>query len=959
MGSERETVDALLTERPELESELQSVLEVDAQTDTWTFEDVPMESGSFGELVSSGVVEKENGEYRLADAEAVRAALDRDTEAKTTSGGFGLPNVGLPAWNAEHVILLLGAFGLVATFRVLPVAAVIRDEIVLSGNDPYYYLTVVSALVEQTAGPVDLTVFSELSSQVRKGEPLLVTMLWAVSGLFGETTGTVRSVLAWYPVGAALVAAAFLYGTCLELTEDRRLGFCAVALLAVTPAHAYRTGIGFSDHHAFDYALLALVTYALVRILQRAERNDIPWPSVALLGLGVGLQTLAWEAGPLLLVPLGIFVNAHLLVGLWHDRDPVYELLPILFATGLGAAITHAAHVLVGWHTPVVTYAPFVLSLGIGALVGLSHLIRSLGGDERHFAAVEGLGVAVAVPAVGMFAPWLTRGFTEGMNRLFADREIVETASLISGEIGSLFTPLLLLGIGFLLALPYLAYVSVHAVRTDRPAWLAASCFGWYLLFLSFIQIRFTGEFSLFVALFGGIGVLSLAHWVDLTPSLTTFDQSAEAPVDQTLTLPSRRKFVSLATLGVGIGGFGSVMTVTKHSQLTTDESKYRTAQWLAAYARERGVDDSAAYVFSTWGSNRMYNYFVNGNARSYRYAQRNFADFLTATDGDSWYNELRSRTGFVVVGQIRSTDAERLPEGTLYRRLFERNGEDTGRYRLQYVDSSRTIKAFTLVQGGLLTGRGEPNSTLTVSTEVDAVNSTVQFEQQVETANNGWFSVRVPQPGAYDNGDLPMTETAIRNGTFPAPDEGPAEWGFDAGRGTVVFDTANGHHGQTVGDVSWTESDEGTVVTLGEDGWVQVAEPPVVDGPFEATVTFRTDPDIDYTEQWQRLIEYEVADGVSFRLWLRRGWLRGFLRDQSSGSVLRTERVDDAEWHTARLSWDGTTVSLFLDGERFDSAPFEADLLADRGRLAIGAGVGGRATFSGTLGGASLTGPE
>lgn len=38
-------------------------------------EDIPVESGPFGELVAHGVVERDGDEYYLADPEAVRRAL--------------------------------------------------------------------------------------------------------------------------------------------------------------------------------------------------------------------------------------------------------------------------------------------------------------------------------------------------------------------------------------------------------------------------------------------------------------------------------------------------------------------------------------------------------------------------------------------------------------------------------------------------------------------------------------------------------------------------------------------------------------------------------------------------------------------------------------------------------------------------------------------------------------------
>ncbi len=82
---------AVLDDRPELRDATAAVLAVDDEQDGWTFDDIPIDSGQFGELVSAGIVEKDGDEYRVADPNAVRAALDgksgvgSDSESGTLS----------------------------------------------------------------------------------------------------------------------------------------------------------------------------------------------------------------------------------------------------------------------------------------------------------------------------------------------------------------------------------------------------------------------------------------------------------------------------------------------------------------------------------------------------------------------------------------------------------------------------------------------------------------------------------------------------------------------------------------------------------------------------------------------------------------------------------------------------------------------------------------------------------
>ncbi|QSG08040.1 UDP-glucose 6-dehydrogenase [Halapricum desulfuricans] len=65
----RAATESLLEDRPDLETALEELLTVDAERDTWTFDDVPVDSGTFGELVSREIVET-----RIKEAEMIKYA---------------------------------------------------------------------------------------------------------------------------------------------------------------------------------------------------------------------------------------------------------------------------------------------------------------------------------------------------------------------------------------------------------------------------------------------------------------------------------------------------------------------------------------------------------------------------------------------------------------------------------------------------------------------------------------------------------------------------------------------------------------------------------------------------------------------------------------------------------------------------------------------------------------------
>ncbi|RMB23586.1 oligosaccharyl transferase STT3 subunit [Haloplanus aerogenes] len=220
---------------------------------------------------------------------------------------------------------LLLALALVVLVRLPTIQEVFRDDwIVLASNDPYLY----RYLVDQALlnGPLP-----SLPDRAVQGEPLLVAALSVAAWPFGAGTWGSGFVVAWYPVVAAVLTAAFVYGAAARLTGDVRVGLAAAGLLAVTPAHAYRTAPGVADHHAFDYVWLALTALAVIELLARSERDRRTWLASGALAVAVAAQALAWEAAPLLLVPLAPALG---LVALVEIRRPGPErLAPVVADT--------------------------------------------------------------------------------------------------------------------------------------------------------------------------------------------------------------------------------------------------------------------------------------------------------------------------------------------------------------------------------------------------------------------------------------------------------------------------------------------------------------------------------------------------------------------------------------------------------------------------------------------------
>jgi len=165
-----------------------------------------------------------------------------------------------------------------------------------------------------------------------------------------------------------------------------------------------------------------------------------------------------------------------------------------------------------------------------------------------------------------------------------------------------------------------------------------------------------------------------------------------------------------------------------------------------------------------------MFNYFMNGESRSYAFARENYEPFLSSMDPESQYQELNGKIGFVV-----TTDLDQdVPADITYARLHQRFGSagssgapGVGHYRAVYASGDESVKVFTLVSGANLTGTATPNETVTISTRVEIDGAEFDYRRRAGTDADGDFSVTVAHPGTYEVGNRTVTvsEDAVQNG--------------------------------------------------------------------------------------------------------------------------------------------------------------------------------------------------
>jgi dolichyl-diphosphooligosaccharide--protein glycosyltransferase len=405
------------------------------------------------------------------------------------------------------------------------------------------------------------------------------------------------------------------------------------------------------------------------------------------------------------------------------------------------------------------------------------------------------LGAAEVVGALGGLAlvfvvlPSYAETLSRRLDFLLFRTGPAETQSIFAGGPSGFFLgPILELGFAWVLALPMLAMASWRAYRRGRSTWLLVCTYGWYFLVLAALQRRFVGELAPFFAVLAGYAFVVLLAKLDVT-ELSAFSRDGEIPgrdgrgsqkllardggesTDRSLSLPDRSTISAIAILLLFVTSAGAVQTGVRHEQVKISDDNFRAAAWMDGYAEERGWEYPENYVLSKWGRNRMFNYFVNGEARGYGFARQNYETFLASQDPASEYRRLNDRVGFVVTKDL----SQNAPPDLTYARLHHRfgsagsgeNAPGVGHYRAVYASDDGSVKVFTLVPGANVTGTAAPNETVTVSTQVEIEGGEFEYTRRVETGADGNFSVTVAHPGTYEVGNQTVTvgEDAVQNG--------------------------------------------------------------------------------------------------------------------------------------------------------------------------------------------------
>jgi dolichyl-diphosphooligosaccharide--protein glycosyltransferase len=856
-------------------------------------------------------------------------------------------------------LVLAGSVLLAVVLRTFHYPSVFRaGDVVLVQLDPWYYRIRVERVTERAQGLFDLAAFTDPGR-----DDLLVATLGWTAELFGGDATAVGTVLAVYPVVVAAVTCLLAALAGLWLSGDRRVGLAAAGTLAITPAHVYRTTLGFGDHHAFDYLWLAVTFVAVVYLARGIGRRRGRTVATVVLGGALAAQALSWLGGVLLLVPYSAFVLLVVLSALRAGESPASVGGPFVAGSGVASLVTAVAYLAASWQTETTVVLLLVQSATLGALVGVAELGVRFGRRPAVPAVGVLAGLVAALAFVRYGIPGVDGVVREGIAHFSrTSGRFAESTSIVGGtepmrDVLSFFG---------LLVVPFVPYALVstwRTIRTHRPGLLALLVYTWYFLVMSGIQRRFGGELALFFALVVGLAVGAFLCRFESGLGLRADGRRPGRDADDTdgSWTPDLGLLFAATLAGMVLVSVTVAQVPLAMESRTVSDAEYGAARRIEAHATERGWNRTDGYVFSSVPSNRMYNYYAHGEQVGFGYAKRRYPDFLASSDDRRWYRALERRgTGFVVLSDEYRVESDASLDAKLRRHLGSADGttDGVGQYRLVYRSEDGAVTVYTLVRGALLSGVAAPNETVRVTTNVSTPDTAFTYERRPETTDRGRYGVIVPYAGTYRVAGqrVVVDEREVRNGETVGEQGPDGYWAFDGGRGPVLFDRNGRNHAVGRG-LDWTDGVRNAAVSVDEGSRIRVRGESGLDAStgFTLSLWVRTQEGVDYRSAVRHPRLASTAPPSAYRrtsgyqLALAAGNVVGAVGNGTTATVLTGPAIDDGRWHHVALTWNGSVTRLFVDGRPYGTKSTQSEPTPD-GPLVFGAAADFHASFVGDI---------
>ncbi|MGV1047939.1 MAG: LamG-like jellyroll fold domain-containing protein [Solirubrobacterales bacterium] len=210
-----------------------------------------------------------------------------------------------------------------------------------------------------------------------------------------------------------------------------------------------------------------------------------------------------------------------------------------------------------------------------------------------------------------------------------------------------------------------------------------------------------------------------------------------------------------------------------------------------------------------------------------------------------------------------------------------------------------------------------------------------------------GWFT---PEEEVINNHRRPFAETFSK--TLGASSGPTAAYAFDEGTGTSAKDAA-GSHTATLTSTSWVEGKFGKALSF--NGTSSCATVPnsadlQLSGPFTLETwvkptTLKQGAPIFFKED-ESFYGYSLFFGA-----FEEGHVEGFVAEPGHewSEVESPEKLTANTWANAAMTFDGTTLRLYINGKQVDSGPAKA-ALESKGPLLIGCAKNFSQYFNGAI---------
>lgn len=705
--------------------------------------------------------------------------------------------------------------------------------------DAYYHLRRIEYTVHRFPDVLDRDPYLRFPHGARViWPPLFDGALGAAAVALGaETRAEVERVAAWAPpLLAALTVLA------VALLAGRHAGpagaggaeaLLAGGLLAVLPAHASYSRVGFVDHHvavSLAFALLLLASAGLVA--RDPARGRTGWGLLALgLGLALGGVVALWPGA---LLHAGL-VQASLTawcLGAAARADARSRAAWLAAAHAVAAATVAPLGLGRTWErfgafTPLVlsSLQPLWFAAGAAAFGGLAAAWRTPLGATRGRRVASGLaaggvGLGIAFAA----APELASRLGEATG-WFAKEEaflgtVAELRPLLTGP-GALRSALL--GFGYLLALApaLLAGAAWLAWRRRRPALGLLVAVATGLGLATLLQQRFGNDFAVALAPVAGASLAAAARaaWRRVPPRTGTRVAAAvlAAGVAAALLAPVAPAYLPDAR---------NALRALRGQPLRFDpwwrkhRARAQAAVWLGAHSPETDgwldPDARPAWgVMTAWSDGHAFRYLarrpvvqdnfgVYGGRENWELAGRYYA---ALREEEALAIAARLRVRYVVARPTGSGHGVRYGPRALAARLLSPWRGDVvplRHHRLVYASApypsgfgprARPVHygIWEIVPGARVAGRAEPGAPVTVRLPLrTARGHAFAFEDRVRADAAGRYELVLPYPtrpfgdgvapaGVYRvssgarSAPLAVPEAAVREGRpLPGPQLGP-----------------------------------------------------------------------------------------------------------------------------------------------------------------------------------------